>query len=162
MSAGDTHAGSAASLSYFGRVQYISDGNQIFVNELINNAIWHLNCLTHSAMYGGFASVSPFIKDPAFADEKEWRLCFRRHAIDEPVRFRAGPSRIIPYIEVPINLNAVRGDHDRSGTQRRAEHRSCEEHASDNRIELQDFSFDRAVSKLVTDSRLHVTAEQCQ
>jgi hypothetical protein len=50
------------------------------------------------------AQFAPLFKDAGFQEEVEWRII----AIDpkEAIRFRAAPSYLIPYVELPIPLNA--------------------------------------------------------
>jgi DUF2971 family protein len=50
-----------------------------------------------------FASIGPQMKDPAFAEEREWRLVgipsdFNKLAI----RYRAGTSYLVPYLRFPL------------------------------------------------------------
>jgi hypothetical protein len=44
---------------------------------------------------------APLIKDPSFAEEKEWRLCVHPKTTDKIV-FRAGKSFLIPYLEIKL------------------------------------------------------------
>ncbi len=44
-------------------------------------------------------------KDPAFREEKEWRFSYITGAKDpkkRPVKFRPGPSSIVPYVELDL------------------------------------------------------------
>jgi hypothetical protein len=104
----DTHDGSPAGLPFFNRVDYISAADVSNLESLLNYALWKLCAITSTAMYGVFAARSPFVKDTAFAHEKEWRLCARTPVFDLPIKFRAGRSNIIPYLEIPIDLTAIK------------------------------------------------------
>ncbi|MDR3726988.1 MAG: DUF2971 domain-containing protein [Terracidiphilus sp.] len=45
-----------------------------------------------------------FMKDPAFSDEKEWRIAMLYMETPSDVMFRAGKSSLIPYIAIPLPL----------------------------------------------------------
>jgi hypothetical protein len=49
------------------------------------------------------------IKDPAFETEREWRLVNPGNIGDKDLKFRQAGSRIIPYIAVPIEPEAITG-----------------------------------------------------
>jgi hypothetical protein len=52
---------------------------------------------------GAAASLAPWIimfKDPAFSEEREWRLV--NHTLMRATRFRRSGHRIVPYLEIPI------------------------------------------------------------
>lgn len=44
------------------------------------------------------------VKDPAFSEEREWRLSGTSWGIAEPAKFRAGSFGITPYVEVELDL----------------------------------------------------------
>lgn len=68
-----------------------------------------------SALLGWVINASTF-KDPAFSDEKEWRVVIlgpgtklpksRRRGADSPVRFRSGPMGVTPYLQFPLGLSS--------------------------------------------------------
>jgi hypothetical protein len=58
--------------------------------------------------------VSPCFKDPSFKDEREWRLVVRQRTQNDVhpdqiamARFRKGEYSLVPYIIVPVVLEAV-------------------------------------------------------
>jgi hypothetical protein len=104
----ETHAGSPASLPFFGSVRYTSKEDRSYINGLLDQAIWNRLAITHTAMYGVFTAASHFIKDSSFSDEKEWRLCCRYSALTEDIKFRPTQSHLIPYIEIAIELVSIR------------------------------------------------------
>ncbi|MFA4902336.1 MAG: DUF2971 domain-containing protein [Desulfobaccales bacterium] len=53
-----------------------------------------------------FNEIAPTFKHPKFKEEKEWRIIVRRNFRSkgsiESIKFRTGPSMIVPYIEFPL------------------------------------------------------------
>jgi hypothetical protein len=52
-----------------------------------------------------FVAFAPYMKDPSFIDEREWRLVGRVRGDDNRVTLRPGRSLLVPY--VPITLNST-------------------------------------------------------
>ena len=56
-----------------------------------------------------FLNIAARMKDPAFSEEREWRLISKssKNLLEPGLRFRAGKSRLIPYIEfsAPLDQN---------------------------------------------------------
>jgi hypothetical protein len=104
----DSHAGDPSALPIFDVVTYVSDVKDPMLREIIDAALWNYMEVGHTAMYAVFSGVSPFIKDASFSDERESRLCCRQPVFEGPVRFRAGGSHLIPYIEIPIPLTSIK------------------------------------------------------
>lgn len=51
---------------------------------------------------------SPFLKDKGFVDEEEWRLVIFSPTSINTVKYRTGKSSIIPYLEFPFNIDAIK------------------------------------------------------
>jgi hypothetical protein len=63
-------------------------------------------CDSNMGMYlHDFRQIAPYMKDPAFKDEKEWRLVGFVHNI-ELIKLRPGKTLLVPY--VPISLEMTR------------------------------------------------------
>lgn len=52
-----------------------------------------------------FIAFAPYMKDPSFKDEREWRLVSLVPSNDPRVGFRAGKSLLVPY--VPLKLHSA-------------------------------------------------------
>jgi hypothetical protein len=57
-----------------------------------------------SAFLLEFIRLAPLIKHPKFAEEKEWRVMAALNTVNSSrgVKFRAGSTMVVPYIEVPL------------------------------------------------------------
>ena len=76
------------------------------------------------------------IKHPGFREEREWRLVVGfEYEGDYALRFRSTPMAIVPYVEVPISLEMIRGirigpgrhvDVREVGVQRLLRHMECD------------------------------------
>lgn len=53
----------------------------------------------------GMSFLAPVFKDPAFAEEKEWRL-IRLTQHQDQIKFREGRSMLIPYLEIDLRKAA--------------------------------------------------------
>src|ERR1035437_1163620 len=68
-----------------------------------------------NALLGWIINASTF-KDPAFSDEREWRVVIlgsmmkplmrRKNEPDSSVRFRSGPMGVTPYLQFPLRLSS--------------------------------------------------------
>jgi hypothetical protein len=48
------------------------------------------------------AYVAPAVKDPAFSEEREWRVVWRRRGSRRDIQHRQGTSFIVPFVEFPV------------------------------------------------------------
>lgn len=55
-----------------------------------------------------FIKLAPLLKHPKFAEEKEWRImaALKTKQGSRAIKFRAGTSMVVPYIEVPLSLQS--------------------------------------------------------
>ena len=68
-----------------------------------------------NALLGWVINASTF-KDPAFSEEKEWRVVIlgpgrepskgRKKMLDSSVKFRSGPMGVTPYVQFPLGLSS--------------------------------------------------------
>lgn len=72
----------------------ITEMNKRLIPEPIDRVI--------SSFIHNFVDVAPFLKDPSFSEETEWRLISLRNILSSELRFRVGKSMIIPYTEVNL------------------------------------------------------------
>jgi hypothetical protein len=73
----------------------------------------HLPAFRRQMILGWIINASTF-KDPAFSEEKEWRVVILGHKLKSPqkdengatlqLRFRNGPLGVTPYLEFPLHL----------------------------------------------------------
>ena len=57
-----------------------------------------------------FIRLAPFLKHPKFAEEKEWRIMasLKGNCDGKLLKFRAGKTMILPYIEIPLPMSDER------------------------------------------------------
>ena len=60
--------------------------------------------IAHRGFFQNLIEIAPLFKNPAFREEKEWRVVSRLHLLGQESEFRAGKSMLIPYRE--FNLEA--------------------------------------------------------
>ncbi|WP_157046120.1 DUF2971 domain-containing protein [Geotalea uraniireducens] len=55
-----------------------------------------------------FIKLAPLLKHPKFAEEKEWRImaALKTKQGSRAIKFRAGTSMVVPYLEVPLSLQS--------------------------------------------------------
>lgn len=61
-----------------------------------------------------FIKLAPFLKHPKFAEEKEWRIMvtLKTNIILPKMKFRAGNTMVVPYLEMPLPLQGKNLDID--------------------------------------------------
>ncbi|MFF8400938.1 DUF2971 domain-containing protein [Streptomyces sp. NPDC015684] len=59
------------------------------------------------SLLGDYLKAVTMIKNPAFREEREWRLMIPREDILDDVEFRIGPLGVTPYLEVPFAREEV-------------------------------------------------------
>lgn len=84
------------------------------VGRLVSLAIErgdHANMHPTQSFYPTFDEAAPEIirigvlcKHPSFAEEREWRCISQpvKHYVEAPIKYRAGSSALIPYLEFPL------------------------------------------------------------
>jgi hypothetical protein len=57
-----------------------------------------------------FIQLAPFLKHPKFAEEREWRIMasLKTKYVRSQIKFRQGNTMIVPYIEIPLPMEAER------------------------------------------------------
>ena len=58
------------------------------------------NCNTAMLKFIGFA---PYLKDPCFKDEREWRMVGHAPSNDPRIALRSGRSTLVPYLPVQLH-----------------------------------------------------------
>jgi hypothetical protein len=55
-----------------------------------------------------FIQLAPFLKHPKFAEEREWRIIasLKTNYVRSQIKFRAGNTIVVPYIEIPLPKQA--------------------------------------------------------
>ena len=98
--------GSIASNHSFslGRCLYDETTQRARMRQLIDSEINERlrGATTPTGFYIDLMRLAPLLKDPGFAEECEWR--FVSLPMFDNVFFRTGPSTIVPYFRLPINL----------------------------------------------------------
>ncbi|MGW1712133.1 DUF2971 domain-containing protein [Streptomyces sp. NPDC002156] len=58
-------------------------------------------------LLGDYLTALTMIKNPAFREEREWRLMIPRDELRDDVGFRVGPVGVTPYLQVDFPLDAM-------------------------------------------------------
>lgn len=81
--------------------QILKEAYRIYTNES-NEELLSPHDRAISSFIHGFVEVAPFLKDPSFSEEEEWRLVSLRNILSSDLKFKSGKSMIIPYTEVNL------------------------------------------------------------
>ncbi|MBR3674103.1 MAG: DUF2971 domain-containing protein [Clostridia bacterium] len=102
----------------FGEILYNLEEYKVHINNLINGSKSPLKCniYQYDSIYNKFINFSmnelPFIKHESYSSESEIRIlleCDKKHLDKEKLLFRNNNGIITPYIEVDIDINAIKG-----------------------------------------------------
>jgi hypothetical protein len=57
-----------------------------------------------------FIQLAPFLKHPKFKEEREWRIMasLKTDSVKSQIKFRLGNAMVVPYIEIPLPMEAER------------------------------------------------------
>jgi hypothetical protein len=83
----------------------LDEAYKIFIAEMNEQQIPLPPDRAISSFIHNFVEAAPFLKDPNFSEEAEWRLISSGNISSFNLEFRAGKSMIIPYTEVKLTNN---------------------------------------------------------